>query len=288
MLVHGGAWGIPDEEVQAHTDGVRVAIERARQMLEAGRPALDVVEEVVASLESDPAFNAGRGGVLDRDGLVQLDAGIMNGPTLAWGAVAGLRATPNPVRVARLLVGGDGRARLLVGEGAERFAAEHGLPHVEPSRLIVPREVERRAVAEAPQGTVGCVALDQAGSLAVASSTGGTPGAIPGRVGDTPLVGSGFYADGSAAVCATGWGEPLATVQIASRVASQVDLDVRPDDAAAQALDAMRRCVGWADGGATGGLLVLGADGAGGWAFTTPRMARGGWASGSAIWTAVD
>lgn len=267
------------------------AVTRGRRLLESGRAALDVVEEVVASLESDPAFNAGRGAVLDRDGLPQLDAGIMDGTTLGWGAVAGLRVIPNPVRVARRLVAGDGSARLLVGEGAERFAAEQGLPHVEPSGLIVPREVERHAaetLAAAPQGTVGCVSLDAAGRLAVATSTGGTPGAMPGRVGDTPLVGSGFYADDAAAVAATGWGEPMATCQIASRVAARLDENVRPEAAASQALDRVRRRVRWSDRAATGGLIVLGADGAGAWAFTTPRMARGGWADGSDAWVWVD
>ncbi|HEX8298601.1 MAG TPA: isoaspartyl peptidase/L-asparaginase, partial [Rubricoccaceae bacterium] len=237
LVVHGGAWDIPDSETDAHLDGLRTAIARGRRVLERGGSALDAAEAAVVAMETHPAFDAGRGSVLDRDGGVQLDAGMMCGATLRWGAVAGVRALDHPIRAARgLLDDTDGSAfgaRLLVGEGAERYAAEIGLPHVAAERLVVERERERfdairadptyhpsRGIAgpdtaqDAPQGTVGAVALDAAGCLAAATSTGGMPYARAGRVGDAPLVGSGFYADAHAALSATGWGEAIATVQL--------------------------------------------------------------------------
>ena len=197
VLVHGGAWDIPDAALAEHRDGLARALRVARRAVEAGRDALAVAVETVAALEDHPAFDAGRGAVLDRDGQVQLDAGVMEGETRRWGAVANVRALPNPVRAARALLDADGQARLLVGEGAERFAAEVGLPAVAPSALVVERERDRydrlrahpafgtaamagqmdvpRSSTDAPAGTVGCVVRDAAGRLAAATSTGGAP-----------------------------------------------------------------------------------------------------------------
>ncbi|MEO0560004.1 MAG: isoaspartyl peptidase/L-asparaginase, partial [Bacteroidota bacterium] len=163
--MHGGAWDIPDDEVAAHASGVLVAVHRGRQLLSKGVAALDVVVEVAAILESDPTFDAGRGSVLDSDGLPQLDAGVMDGASLEWGAVANVRELANPIRVAHLLLDHPGQARLLVGEGAHRFAAEHGVPAIRPDALIVEREIRRyerlqsESEEDAPRGTVGCVAL---------------------------------------------------------------------------------------------------------------------------------
>ena len=305
LVIHGGAWDIPDAELDAHLDGLRTAVARGRALLERGRPALDVAEEVVAAMERHGGFDAGRGAVLDRDGAAQLDAGIMCGATLRWGAVAGVRSLPEPVRVARRLLEADGQARLLIADGAERFAAEAGLPAVDPARLVHPREAARYEslcaaaafhtsevfagpTAGGPRGTVGCAVLDADGRLAAATSTGGAPLAPPGRVGDAPLVGSGFYADGAAAATATGWGEALATVQICARTVWVVDGGARPADAAAQELARMRETIRWTGASsATGGLVVLAADGTPGWAFTTPRMARAGWAAGQEEWAEV-
>jgi beta-aspartyl-peptidase (threonine type) len=309
LVVHGGAWAIPDDELDAHRHGLAIALGHGRRVLERGGSALDAAETAVVALEAHPAFDAGRGSVLDRDGQPQLDAGVMCGATLRWGAVAGVRALGHPVKAARLLLDDPAGARLLVGEGAERFAAEHGHPHVAPERLIVDRERLRyerlqqdpsyspsAAISgvpagppDAPAGTVGAVALDADGRLAAATSTGGMPYARPGRVGDTPVVGSGFYADAQAALCATGWGEAIATVQLCARTAMRVEAGAVPAEAAAEALARMEAAVRWPGAGrATGGLIVLRSDGTGGWAFTTPRMARGGWAAGSEPWTAVD
>lgn len=301
MLIHGGAWAIPDEEVADHLDGLRGALVRGHRALERGASALDTVEEAVHALERHPAFDAGRGSVLDADGLPQLDAGIMDGPTLRWGSVANVRHLQHPIAVARKLLEGDGQARLLVGEGAERFAAEHGFPHVEPRSHITAREQRRfehlcsdsafhtSGVFDAPRGTVGCVALDASGSLAAATSTGGTPLARSGRVGDSPIPGAGFYADESAAASATGWGEAITTVQLCADACRRVSESVAPDHAAARALARMRERIQWPGAArASGGLIVLRSDGSGGWAFTSPRMARAGWTDGGEPWMAVE
>lgn len=303
VLVHGGAWAIPDEEVDAHLDGLGKALARARQLAERGRSALEVVVETVAVLESHPAFDAGLGAVLDRDGRPQLDAGVMDGSTLAWGGVANVRTVANPIRLARALAEEDGQARLLVGEGAERYAGELGMPYVEPERLVVARERERfeRLREEAgfhtsgafsggaPRGTVGCVAVDAEGRLAAATSTGGAPYTRPGRVGDSPLVGAGYWADAHAALSATGWGEAISTVQLCSRAGADIERGTDPLNAIRVRLDDMRQRIRWPGASpATGGLIALDASGRGGWAFSTPRMARGGWTPGGGAWSALD
>ena len=299
LVVHGGAWDIPLDETDAHLDGVRRAVARGRRLLEAGQSALRVVEETVVVLEDHPAFDAGRGAVLDADGLPQLDAGIMDGTTLAWGGVANLRSVPNPVRLARHLMGMDGQVRLMVGEGAERLAAELGLPHVEPEALIVERERQRHArlraetafhtsdafAGDAPRGTVGCVALDARGRIAAATSTGGTPSVRGGRVGDSAVVGAGYWADASVGLSATGWGEAILTTGLCRRAAWEHRAGASPQEAIGAALSDMRERVVWASASAaTGGLIALDASGRAAWAFTTPRMARGGWASGGDPW----
>lgn len=301
LLIHGGAWAIPDSEVGAHRDGLRRALDRGRALLAKGTPALDVATETVAAMEAHGAFDAGRGAVLTRDGVVELDAGVMDGATLRFGAVAAVRRLPQPVRVARrLLDAGGGAVRLLAGAGAEAFAETEGFALVENEALICPRERKRyeRLHAEAgyhpshpfltPRGTVGCVARDRAGRVAAATSTGGTPLRPPGRIGDTPLPGCGFYAGAHAAASATGWGEAIATVLLCGRAVDAAAGGTAPEAAAAEGLRRMHKTVRNRDGaGAAGGLILLRADGQGGWAFTTPRMARGGWAEGGAAWIEV-
>ena len=298
VLAHGGAWDIPPDETDAHLDGLDRALRVGRRALERGRPALDVVVEVVAALEDHPAFDAGRGSVLDRDGSPQLDAGVMDGDGLRWGAVANVRRLKNPVRAAHALVEADGQARLLVAEGAERFAAELGLPSVDPSALIVERERQRHArlaehaafhtsaafagAMDVPRGTVGCVVRDGAGRLAAATSTGGAPYTRSGRVGDSPIPGAGFFADATGAASATGWGEAILTTQLAARAVGAVERGARPEDAANEAVDDLGVRVRWPGASlATGGLILVRADGAAGWAFSTPRMARGWWRPGT-------
>lgn len=311
LLVHGGAWDIPDEVCPAHRRGLRAAIEQGRALLEAGVSALEVVTETVAALEADGTFDAGCGAMLNQDGAVELDAGLMDGATLAYGAVIGVRRVAHPVRLARrLLTRGAGQVRILAGDGAERFAAAEGIPLIDNAALICAREQERfeqlkrdadrfcpshsflpgrvAGADAAPRGTVGCVARDEAGCLAAATSTGGTPFKPPGRVGDSPLPGSGFYANAEAAVGATGWGEAIAAVLLAGRSADRIAAGGTPEAVLRQGLAQMHAQIANRDGaGATGGVLALDAEGRGAWAFTTPRMARGGWRSGGCLWVEV-
>ena len=310
LLVHGGAWAIPDAERPAHLDGLARAVAAGRDVLERGGPAVDAAVAAVAAMEAHGAFDAGRGGVLHRDGRPHLDAGLMDGATVRWAAVAHTTRLASPIAVARHLLDYDGQARLLVGPGAEAFAETAGERLVDPDALVHPREVERHAAllaaedfhtsrafsgdaggsapAPAPQGTVGCVALDGEGRLAAATSTGGTPLAPAGRVGDTPLPGCGFFASEHAAASATGWGEAIAASLLCGRAVDAVAGSSHPVEAAraglTQMFDRVRNPRG--EGGA-GGLIVLGADGSGGWASTTPRMARAGWRSGGDTWRAL-
>ncbi len=297
LLVHGGAWDIPDDALADHRDGLAIAVDTGRQWLADGASAVDVAVEVVAAMEAHGAFDAGRGSVLDIDGAVSVDAAVVCGATARWGAVAALRHVAAPSRLARWLLGAaPSEARLLVGEGAERFAAAAGVALVDPASLVHPRERARYAAALAaapsaqtpgPRGTVGCLVRDAAGRLAACTSTGGTPMKPAGRVGDSPLVGAGVYADAHAAVSSTGWGEALVATCAAVRAADAVAGGASPESAIRARLDAVARfCT--ADGEAgTAGLIVLGATGAGAWGFTTPRMARAGWHEGGEGWLMI-
>lgn len=306
LLVHGGAWDIPDEALDAHRDGLTQAVAAGRELLDGGARATDVVTAVVAVLEAHGAFDAGRGAVLTRAGSVELDAGVMDGATLHYGGIAGATRLSQPVRVAaHLMKHSDGQARLLAGGGAEAYAEAAGFDLVDPAALLHPREQARfeqlrekaryhssyaflNRERRLPQGTVGCIARDRTGRLAAATSTGGTPFRPPGRIGDSPLVGAGVYADAHAAVSATGWGEAIMTVLLAGRTADRMAQGAPPEEAARQGLEQMARQVRNVDGTpATGGLIALGADGQAAWAFTTPRMARACWVPGQDVWIAV-
>lgn len=305
LLVHGGAWAIPDEDVDAHRVGVLSAVLHGRGLLKNGTSAIDVVTEVLAQLESNPTFDAGVGARLDRDGRAQLDAGLMDGATYTWGAVANVRRVAHPIRVARQLVDSDGQARFLVAEGAERFAVQHGIELVDNEVLVTRQEWARyeRLADEArfhssrefsgthdedPHGTVGCVALDCRGHLAAGTSTGGASYTLPGRVGDSPLIGSGFYASPEAAASSTGWGEAIATVQLCSRAVDAVGTGLSPEESAVRGLQTMGDIIQNPRGEpARGGLIVLDHQGVGGWAHSSPRMARGGWSAGADAWVAV-
>jgi len=255
--------------------------------------------EAVATLEAHEAFTAGYGAVLNQNGEAELDAGVMDGDALEFGSVAATRHLARPVRVARrLLDDGEGRVRMLVGEGAEQFARTQGMNLVPNDRLVCPRERERHERLQAqvapdhpstsflpgapPFGgadTVGNVVPDPAGRLAAATSTGGTPFKPPGRVGDSPLPGAGFYADEHVAVSATGWGEAIAMVGLARDVRERVVDGAPVEGAARRALRRMQDRVESPDGeGATGGCIVVTPEDAA-YAFTTPRMARG-WSDG--------
>ena len=284
LVVHGGAWAIPDAMAEAHRNGVRNALAAGWRVLSRGGLALDAVEEAVAIMEDDETFDAGRGSFLNRDGKVQLDALIMDGATLRAGGLGCVERLRNPIRAARKILSESPHV-YFVGEGAERFASEHGIPLCRNEDLVIAREVERlreyqshleehRADLFAPtdsHDTVGAVALDQDGNLAAATSTGGTLNKAPGRLGDSSLIGCGCYADNrTAAASITGWGEPIMKLVLAKWAADRVASGNAPEWAAAEAIDYLKTRVH-----GHGGIILLDARGRFGITHNTPRMAWG-------------
>jgi beta-aspartyl-peptidase (threonine type) len=287
LIVHGGAWDIPAEAAEDCRAGCRRALEAGWKILSQDGSALDAVEAAVVVLEEDPTFDAGIGSHLNRDGRAQLDAILMDGRTLKAGAVAAVERVRNPIRLARRVLE-ESEHILLVGAGAELFAAEQGFPLCAPEELVIERE--RRAWEqfhahgksaspclpgaghEHPSfGTVGAVARDARGNLAGGTSTGGTCCKFPGRVGDSPLIGCGCYADDEAgAVSATGAGEAIMRVVLAK---AATDL-LRAGSPAQQAAQACVELLAQRTGG-KGGLILLDRAGNPGFAFNTSAMAYG-------------
>jgi beta-aspartyl-peptidase (threonine type) len=291
LVVHGGAWAIPDDMVEAHLNGVRNASAAGWRVLERGGSALDAVEEAVVVLEDDETFDAGRGAFLNRDGKVQLDAFIMDGSTLRGGGVGCVERLRNPVRAARKILS-DSPHVYFVAEGAERFAAEHGITLCRNEDLIIPREVERLRAYQAQASnsssndgndlfapaiandmlshdTVGAVALDRDGNIAASTSTGGTLNKAPGRLGDSSLIGCGCYADNlSAAASTTGWGEPIMKLVLAKWAADRVESGSLPEWVAKEAMNYLQQRLN-----GHGGIILLDAEGRFGIAHNTPRMA---------------
>ena len=281
LLVQGGAWDIPSDEITAHTRGVTRAARVGFDLLRQGAAALDAVEAAVTVLEDDETFDAGRGSFLTADGRVQLDALMMDGATLRAGAVACVERLKNPIQAARLVLERSPHV-YFVGPGAEEFARQHGLTLIDNQELVIDRERERLHAAKAraqagiedqtftgnQHDTVGAVALDLAGNLAAATSTGGTLNKTPGRVGDSSVIGSGGYADNrSAAASLTGWGEPIMKLVLAKWAVDRVPL-LGPEQAAEDAIAYLySRLQGH------GGMVLLSPDGRYGIAHNTPRMA---------------
>ena len=287
LMVHGGAWSIPDDMVEVHLKGVRNAVAAGWSILERGGSAVDAVEEAVVIMEDDEAFDAGRGSFLNREGRVQLDALIMDGATLRAGGVGCVEHIANPVRAARKVLSESPHV-YFVAEGAERFAQEHGISLCRNEDLIIPREMERLRLIQhtrvgqkaagqkedlfAPtisHDTVGAVALDSSGNIAAATSTGGTLNKAPGRLGDSSLIGCGCYADNqSAAVSTTGWGEPIMKLVLAKWAADRVASGNLPQRIADEAMSYLKDRVN-----GHGGIILLDAQGRFGLAHNTPRMA---------------
>jgi beta-aspartyl-peptidase (threonine type) len=285
LLVHGGAWDIPADQLEVHTQGVRRAAEAGYTILQRGGSSLDAVEAAVTLLEDDEAFDAGRGSFLTRDGRVQLDALMMDGATLRAGGVGCVERLKNPIRAARLVLEKSPHV-YFVAAGAEEFAREHGMNLIENGELIIDRERARLQEAQAREragipdltfagpprpdshDTVGAVALDAQGNLAAATSTGGTLNKAPGRVGDSSIIGSGCYADNcSAATSLTGWGEPIMKLVLGKWAVDRVP-QLGPEQAAEDAIAYLfARLQGH------GGILLLSPDGRYGIAHNTPRMA---------------
>ncbi len=232
LLVHGGAGQIlpeslPQEQQDRYRETLENILRQGYQQLEAGDSAVHVVQSVVSLLEDSPLFNAGKGAVLNAAGEAELDASIMSGKDLNAGAVAGVKQIKNPIQAAYALLQHSPHV-LLVAEGAEAFAREQGLDPVENDYFITEKrrqQYHKKAEGLKKYGTVGCVVLDKQGNLAAGTSTGGTAFKQPGRVGDSPIIGAGTYADNrTCAVSCTGHGEWFIRLAIAHGVSERMHL----------------------------------------------------------------
>lgn len=284
LAVHGGASATlrhhSDDEHAARHEAIGEALAAGAQILISGGASVDAVEAAVRVLEDAPGFNAGRGATLAREGYAELDASIMDGRMRSVGAVAGLRRVKNPIDLARAVMDRSAHVFLL-GEGAEQFAAVEGIALVDPEYFIIPRqrdELQRiieisttpRGGAEM-SGTVGAVARDREGNLAAATSTGGIPNKRYGRVGDTPIIGAGTYAEnGVCAVSATGWGEYFIRTCVAYDLCARMKYRQESVENAAKAvLDQVCEMGGY------GGLIAIDARGQIAMPYRTPTMPRG-------------
>jgi beta-aspartyl-peptidase (threonine type) len=264
IIVHGGAGPAREEALtRAQLQVCREAALAGWQILRDGGAALDGVERAVRVLEDDPRFNAGTGAVLNAAGRVQLDASVMEGATLKAGAVAAVHQVRNPIALARKVLE-QGRHVLLVAEGAEEFASAQGLEVCEEEALIVTRQRERW---EREHGTVGCAARDAAGRLVAGTSSGGLFDALPGRVGDSALIGSGTYADAFAGISCTGHGEAIIRTVLAKSAAALVAAGYDASAAAQRAIALLADHTG-----SEAGLILVDRNGRIGHARNTERM----------------
>ena len=280
VIVHGGAWDIPNEVVNDHLKGVSRACQIAYNILRNGGPAIDAVEQSVISMENDPSFDAGRGSFVNQHAEVEMDA-IIATENYQIGSVCAIQNVSNPIQVARLVRDQTDHV-LLAGKGASQFAHEQGIKYVIPEQLLVGRELERYyAIKQKKEfkakdafkpksngmGTVGAVCLDQNGNIAIGVSTGGTPFKRAGRIGDTPIWVAGGYVNKGVGAAATGYGEDIMRVLLTKRVIDYVLAGKTTQKAAHQAImDLSHQVNGY------GGVIVLNSNGVG-IAFNTPRMA---------------
>lgn len=280
LIVHGGAWNIPQDAETAHLNGVHTAVKAVFPKLQQSCTALEAVEAAVNILEEDPTFDAGKGSFLNEKGEIELDAMIMDGQHLNFGAVAAIQNILHPVSVARLVMTKSEHC-MLVGEGAQRFAAKMGIESLSPEKLLTDRELAFfKQIKDDPNflthhpfeweshDTVGAVALDQFGNFAAATSTGGTARKLQGRVGDSPIVGAGAYADNQkGAASATGWGESIMKVLLTKTVCDFFpELDAM--EAAGRSIQLLKDRVG-----GLGGIIGISASGQYAFAHNTPKMA---------------
>ncbi len=286
LIVYGGAWDIPDALVEPHRVGVQRALMVGMSVLNDGGSSVEAVEAAITVMEDDETFDAGVGSFLNLSGEVELDASIMDGKSFRAGAVAAVQNIRNPIKLARTIME-ESENVLLVGKGAVRFAKEHGIKTCSQDELITEREIQRWREWQSkspaserdafqkkkiPNDTVGAVALDKNGAIASGTSTGGTPNKFPGRVGDSPIIGAGTYADNAVGgVSTTGWGEAMIKVVMAKTVIDIMDRN--GNDPALATLEGMKILERKAQG--YGGIIALNMDGDVGIAYNTPRMARG-------------
>jgi L-asparaginase / beta-aspartyl-peptidase len=296
LVIHGGAGVIRSSmtpEIEAEVrKALRKAVIAGYAKLESGSPALDAVTAAITVLEDDPNFNAGKGAVFTHDGHNELDSAIMDGATLKAGAVAGVRTVRNPILLARAVMEKSPHV-MMAGRGAEAFAKESGITVVDASYFRTERRWQQlqEALAEDKAGiahadvetakhfgTVGAVALDQSGHLAAGTSTGGMTNKRFGRIGDSPVIGAGTYADGNCAVSGTGWGEFYLRTVAAHSICMRVGLLKQPlAEAAEQVINKDIPKLG-----GDGGAIVLGADGSMAMPFNTDGMFRA-WVGGDGV-----
>ncbi len=282
VIIHGGAGTPPGDDPAPYLAGAKKAAEAGLRVLLAGGSALDAAQAATVVLEDDPTFNSGTGACLTSAGDCELDASIMDGLTLKAGGVACVKTVKNPILLARRVCD-DTPHILLAGPGADAFARECGIPDYPNTLFITPKalarfqELRARAEREGADsvrrgiGTVGAAAVDAQGHVAACTSTGGTPYKRPGRVGDTPIIGAGTYAnDAEAAASSTGLGEAIIKVQMARAACFRIkEFGLSPLAAARFAVGLLRERAE-----AEGGIIVAGPDGRLGWAFNTARMTR--------------
>jgi L-asparaginase / beta-aspartyl-peptidase len=289
LVIHGGAGVIRRDMNPAKEKAVRAALNKALQdgyaQLKAGKPAIDAVTAAIVVLEDDPNFNAGKGAVFTHEGKNELDAAIMDGESLRAGSVAGVHRVKNPILLARAVMEHSPHV-MLVGDGAEAFAKEQGITLVDPSYFRTDERWQQlqKALQEdkAPKpsadvdtakhfGTVGAVALDAQGGLAAGTSTGGMTDKRPGRVGDSPIIGAGTYANSACAVSGTGWGEFYIRTVAAHEICMKVALIHMPlQKAAAETINQEIPAMG-----GNGGAIALDNNGTIAMPFNTDGMYRG-------------
>ena len=284
IAIHGGAGTMaPATMTTVQQADYRAALETARdagaKLLAGGGSSLDAVEAAIRILEDDPKFNAGRGAVFTYNGTNELDASIMDGRTRAAGAVAATTRTRHPIALARAVMEKSPHV-FLAGAGADEFSREQGLEQVDPDWFATPerwRQLEELKAkklgwydVDLKYGTVGAVAVDQAGHVAAGTSTGGLTGKRWGRIGDSPVIGAGTYADDRAcAVSATGAGEYFIRAGVAHEICERMRMK---GESAQTAADAVIAEVGVLGG--SGGVIVVAPDGSTAFAFNTPGMYR--------------
>ena len=289
LMIHGGA-GTLDNIKEAkvavrYLEGIRTVLEHGRTILSAGGSALEAVEVCVALLEDDPIFNAGCGSVLNEHGRVEMDAAIMNGSDLKAGAVAAVSNITNPIHLARLVMAASDHV-MLIGQGAMDFARKHSMPYAVDKYFHVPGRLEqfqrtRKAQQvtldhdspdEQKYGTVGAVAVDKKGNLAAATSTGGIVNKHVGRVGDSPIIGAGVFADNaSCAVSATGYGEDFMRTVLAKTIADYIEFTQADAEKAVEfGIDYLVKKVN-----GRGGVIVVDHHGNCASGFTTKKMVHG-------------
>jgi beta-aspartyl-peptidase (threonine type) len=304
IIVHGGAGAIPLERREAARAGCHEAVVAGWEVLRAGGSAMDAIQAAIVAMENNPSYNAGTGAVLTAEGRAELDSGIMDGQSLQAGAVAGVARIKNPILLARMVL--ESPHVLLIGAGAEQFALESGVALCDPRELITPAQYARwqqgyragddvnlgpsaamttataTATARHPgladetvhddgheHGTVGAVAVDAQGRVAAGASTGGIAAKHPGRVGDTPLVGAGFYAESPAGgASSTGHGEDFIRLLLAKRAVDYLAAGIGASAAAERAIQVLAERAG-----GHGGIILLDGDGQPGFARNTGSMA---------------